>query len=383
MRLTDCHNFHDFRRLAQRRLPGPIFNYIDGAADDEATYRRNTAAFEDVDLLPRVLRGTNEVDLSVTVLGQKLALPFYLSPTALQRLFHHQGERAVAAAASRFDTMFGVSSLGTTSLEDVRKFAGPQVYQFYFHKDRGLNRAMMDRAKAAGVNVMMLTVDSITGGNRERDKRTGFSIPFRLTLAGMAQFALKPRWAINYALHEKFALPQLDGHVNMGGGVLSIGKYFTDMLEPSLNWDDLAEMIKDWGGPLCLKGVVHPEDARRAADLGCAGVILSNHGGRQLDGSRATFDGLAEVVDAAGDRLDVMLDSGVQRGTHIVKALSLGAKAVGIGRAYLFPLAAAGQPGVERAITLLRDEVIRDMRLMGAAKIADLTRENIRFRRSA
>ena len=383
MRLTDCHNFHDFRRLAQRRLPRPIFNYIDGAADDEATYRRNTAAFEDVDLLPRVLRGTNEVDLSVTVLGQKLALPFYLSPTALQRLFHHQGERAVAAAASRFDTMFGVSSLGTTSLEDVRKFAGPQVYQFYFHKDRGLNRAMMDRAKAAGVNVMMLTVDSITGGNRERDKRTGFSIPFRLTLAGMAQFALKPRWAINYALHEKFALPQLDGHVNMGGGVLSIGKYFTEMLEPSLNWDDLAEMIKDWGGPLCLKGVVHPEDARRAADLGCAGVILSNHGGRQLDGSRATFDGLAEVVDAAGDRLDVMLDSGVQRGTHIVKALSLGAKAVGIGRAYLFPLAAAGQPGVERAITLLRDEVIRDMRLMGAAKIADLTRENIRFRRSA
>lgn len=383
MRLTDCHNFHDFRRLAQRRLPGPIFNYIDGAADDEATYRRNTAAFEDVDLLPRVLRGTNEVDLSVTVLGQKLALPFYLSPTALQRLFHHQGERAVAAAASKFDTMFGVSSLGTTSLEDVRKFAGPQVYQFYFHKDRGLNRAMMDRAKAAGVNVMMLTVDSITGGNRERDKRTGFSIPFRLTLAGMAQFALKPRWAINYALHEKFALPQLDGHVNMGGGVLSIGKYFTEMLEPSLNWDDLAEMIKDWGGPLCLKGVVHPEDARRAADLGCAGVILSNHGGRQLDGSRATFDGLAEVVDAAGDRLDVMLDSGVQRGTHIVKALSLGAKAVGIGRAYLFPLAAAGQPGVERAITLLRDEVIRDMRLMGAAKIADLTRENIRFRRSA
>ena len=155
------------------------------------------------------------------------------------------------------------------------------------------------------------------------------------------------------------------------------------MLEPSLNWDDLAEMIKDWGGPLCLKGVVHPEDARRAADLGCAGVILSNHGGRQLDGSRATFDGLAEVVDAAGDRLDVMLDSGVQRGTHIVKALSLGAKAVGIGRAYLFPLAAAGQPGVERAITLLRDEVIRDMRLMGAAKVSDLSRANIRFRRSA
>lgn len=382
MRLTDCHNFHDFRRLAQRRLPSPIFNYIDGAADDETTYRRNTAAFEYVDLLPRVLRGTSDIDLSVTVLGQKLALPFYLSPTALQRLFHHQGERAVAAAASKYGTMFGVSSLGTVSLEEVRrKFEGPQVYQFYFHKDRGLNRAMMQRAKEVGVNVMMLTVDSITGGNRERDKRTGFSIPFRLTLSGLVQFAIKPMWGINYVLHEKFALPQLDGHVDMSGGAVSIGKYFTDMLEPTLNWDDLAEMIKEWGGPFCLKGVVHPEDARRAADLGCAGVILSNHGGRQLDGSRATFDGLAEVVDAAGDRLDVMLDSGVQRGTHIVKALSLGAKAVGIGRAYLFPLAAAGQPGVERMIGLLRDEVSRDMRLMGAAKVADLSRDNIRYRR--
>jgi isopentenyl diphosphate isomerase/L-lactate dehydrogenase-like FMN-dependent dehydrogenase len=381
MRLTDCHNFHDFRKLAQRRLPSPIFNYIDGAADDEATYRRNTTAFEDVDLLPRVLRGTADVDTSVTVMGQKLALPFYLSPTALQRLFHHQGERAVAGAASKFGTMFGVSSLGTTSLEDVRKFAGPQVYQFYFHKDRGLNRAMMARAKAAGVDVMMLTVDSITGGNRERDKRTGFSIPFRLTLAGMAQFAIKPRWGINYLLHEKFALPQLDGHVDMGGGAVSIGRYFTEMLEPTLNWDDLAGMIADWNGPFCLKGVIHPEDARRAADLGCQGVILSNHGGRQLDGSRATFDGLAEVVDAVQGRADVMLDSGIQRGTHIVKALSLGAKAVGIGRAYLFPLAAAGQAGVERAITLLRDEVIRDMRLMGAAQIADLGRDNIRYRR--
>ncbi|MFT3819768.1 MAG: alpha-hydroxy acid oxidase [Rubrivivax sp.] len=381
MRLQDCHNFHDFRELARRRLPGPIFNYIDGAADDELSHRRNTASFEQCDLIPSILRGVEEVDTSVTVMGQKLALPFYCSPTALQRLFHHQGERAVAAAAAQFGTMFGVSSLGTVSLEELRRACDtPQVYQFYFHKDRGLNRAMMQRAKDAGVNVMMLTVDSITGGNRERDLRTGFSIPFRLTLGGLLQFALKPMWGINYVTHERFKLPQLDEHVRMDGGTLSIGRYFTEMLDPSMNWDDVARMVRDWGGPFCLKGVISVADARRAAEIGCRGIVLSNHGGRQLDGSRAPFDHLAEVVDAVGDRLDVMIDGGVQRGTHVLKALSLGAKAVGLGRFYLYPLAAAGRPGVERALGRLRDEVVRGMKLMGCRRLDQLGRDNLRFR---
>jgi len=381
MRLTDCHNFHDFRRLAQRRLPSPIFNYIDGAADDETTYRRNTAAFERCDLVPDVLRGVTNVDLSVTVMGQKLALPFYCSPTALQRLFHHQGERAVAAAAAKFGTMFGVSSLGTVSLEEVRKASStPQMYQFYFHRDRGLNRTMIQRAKDAGVNVMTLTVDSITGGNRERDLRTGFSIPLKLTLGGMLQFALKPMWGINYITHERFSLPQLDKHIDMGGAALSIGRYFTEMLDPAMNWDDVAAMVREWNGQFCLKGVMSVADAKRAADIGCTGIVLSNHGGRQLDGSRSAFDQLAEVVDAVGDRLDVMMDGGVQRGTHVLKALSLGAKAVGLGRYYLFPLAAAGQAGVERALGLMRAELERDMRLMGRNSIAELTRGNLRFR---
>ena len=184
MRLNQCFNFHDFRKLAQKRLPGPIFNYIDGGADDETTLRRNSDAFRECDLIPRVLTGVKDIDLSVEVMGQKLDLPVYLSPTALQRLFHHQGERAVAATAERFGTMFGVSSLGTVSMEEIaRQYDTPQVYQFYFHKDRGLNRAMMERAKESNIEVMMLTVDSITGGNRERDLRTGFSIPFNLILA--------------------------------------------------------------------------------------------------------------------------------------------------------------------------------------------------------
>ncbi|HYQ07094.1 MAG TPA: alpha-hydroxy acid oxidase [Xanthobacteraceae bacterium] len=381
MRLRDCYNFHDFRELARRRLPGPIFDYIAGGADEEATLRQNTACFERCDLVPNVLRGVESLDISVIVMGQKLAMPVYCSPTALQRLFHHDGERAVAAAAAKFGTMFGVSSLGTVGLEEVRKaYDTPQVYQFYFHKDRALNHAMMQRAKEAGVNIMMLTVDSITGGNRERDLRTGFSIPFRLTLGGMLQFAIKPMWAINYLTHERFKMPQLDEHVDMSGGAMSIGRYFTEMLDPSMTWNDVAEMVKVWNGQFCLKGIMSVADAKRAVEIGCTGIILSNHGGRQLDGSRSAFDQLSEVVDAVGDRIDVMMDGGVQRGTHVLKALSLGAKAVGVGRYYLFPLAAAGQPGVERALNLMRAEIERDMKLMGCASVGQLSRANLRFR---
>src|ERR1044071_3948956 len=380
MRLRDCYDFHDFRELARRRLPRPIFDYIDGGADDETTLRRNTASFERCDLVPNVLRGVETIDMSVTTMGQKLAMPFYCSPTALQRLFHHTGERAVAAAAAKYGTMFGVSSLGTVSLEELRKaHKTPQVYQFYFHRDRGLNRAMLQRAKEAGVDVMMLTVDSITGGNRERDLRTGFSIPFRLTLGGMLQFAIKPLWGINYVTHERFKMPQLDEHVDMSGGAMSIGRYFTEMLDPSMPWDDVAEMVRHWDGQFCLKGVMSVEDARRAAEIGCTGIILSNHGGRQLDGSRAGFDQLAEIVDSVGDRIDVIMDGGIQRGTHVLKALSLGARAVGVGRYYLYPLAAAGQAGVARALGLMRTELERDMRLMGCRSVAELSPDNLRF----
>jgi L-lactate dehydrogenase (cytochrome) len=239
---------------------------------------------------------------------------------------------------------------------------------------------MIARAKAAGVEVMMLTVDSIPGGNRERDLRTGFTIPFTLTLRGMIAFVVRPAWGLNYLTHERIRLPQLEKHVDMKGDAMSIGRYFTEMLDPAMRWDDVAEMVRLWNGQFCLKGIMAPEDARRAAEIGCTGVIISNHGGRQLDGSRAAFDQLAEIVDAVGDRLDVMMDGGVQRGTHVLKALSLGAKAVGVGRFYLYPLAAAGRAGVERALSLLRAEIIRGMRLMGCTSVDQLSRANLRFR---
>jgi L-lactate dehydrogenase (cytochrome) len=196
----------------------------------------------------------------------------------------------------------------------------------------------------------------------------------------MLQFAIKPRWGLNYLTHEGFTLPQLDEHVDMRRGAMSIGRYFTEMLDPSMNWNDVAEMVGSWNGQFCLKGIMSAADARRTAEIGCTGVVVSNHGGRQLDGSRASFDQLAEVVDAVGDRLDVMMDGGIQRGTHVLKALSLGAKAVGLGRFYLFPLAAAGQAGVERALGLMRVEVERAMKLMGRTSISQLTRDNLRFR---
>jgi L-lactate dehydrogenase (cytochrome) len=196
----------------------------------------------------------------------------------------------------------------------------------------------------------------------------------------MLQFALKPMWGLNYLTHESFKLPQLEGHVDMRGGAMSIGRYFTEMLDPSMNWNDVAEMVRDWNGQFCLKGIMSVADAKHAVEIGCSGLVVSNHGGRQLDGSRAPFDQLAEIIDAVGDRIDVMMDGGVQRGTHVLKALSLGAKAVGVGRFYLFPLAAAGQVGVERALGLMRTELERGMKLMGCTSLSQLSRDNLRFR---
>jgi L-lactate dehydrogenase (cytochrome) len=383
MNLNDCHNFHDFRLLAKRRLPSSIFHYIDGAADDETTYHRNTAAFDDVDLVPNVLRGVEHVDLSTTIFGKKLSLPFYLSPTALQRLFHWQGERAVAGAAQKFDTMFGVSALSTVSVEEIAAItAGPKMFQFYYHKDQALNRSCLERARAAKFDVLALTVDTITGGNRERDLRTGFTSPPRLTLASLWSFVSKPMWGINYVTRGRFELPHLQEFVKEGTSTnSSIGSYFSTMLDQSMNWHDAARLREQWGGHFALKGIMSVADAQRAVDIGCTGIMVSNHGGRQLDGARAPFDQLAEIVDAVGHKLDVICEGGIHRGTHMLKALSVGAKACSGGRLYLYALAAGGQAGVERALMKYRDELIRDMKLMGCVKISDLNRDNLRWRK--
>lgn len=343
---------------------------------------RTTTAYEQCDLVPNVLAGVETVDMSTTVMGQKLQMPFFCSPTALQRLFHHDGERAVARAAEKFGTMFGVSSLGTVSIEEIGStIKTPKLFQLYFHKDRGLTNNMIDRCIAANFDVLALTVDTITGGNRERDLRTGFTSPPRLTLNSLISFMLHPRWTFNYFTHEQFALPQLKDYVNEGSNLsISVSDYFSTMLDQSMSWNDAELVRKRWSKQFCLKGIMSVADAKRAVDIGANGIMVSNHGGRQLDGSRSPFDQLAEIVDAVGDKIDVICDGGIRRGTHVLKALSVGAKACSGGRAYLYALAAAGQSGVEKALQNLRTEIERDMKLMGCKAIKMLTRENLRFR---
>ena len=380
--LQNCHNVDDLRLLAKQRLPGPIFHYIDGAADDEITYRRNTSSFEDCDLVPNVLAGVENIDMSVSVMGQKLNLPIFCSPTALQRLFHHDGERAVAKAAEKFGTMFGVSALGTVTLKEIGDMIStPKLFQFYFHKDRGLNDAMVERAQAANFNALALTVDTITGGNRERDLYTGFTSPPKLTLKSLLSFAIHPGWALNYFFGEAFELAELKDFVQQGSNVsISIGDYFANMLDQSMSWSDAEALKAKWDGPFCLKGIMSVADAKKAVDIGADAIMISNHGGRQLDGSRSPFDQISEISDAVGDKIDVILDGGIRRGTHVLKAIAAGAKACSGGRMYLYSLAAAGQPGVEKALGNLKAEIQRDMKLLGVTSISQIDRSMLRFR---
>jgi L-lactate dehydrogenase (cytochrome) len=384
MKLSDCHNIDDFRLLAKQRLPWPVFDYIDGAADDELTRKRNTAAFADCDLVPDVLAGVETIDTSVTIMGRKSALPLILSPTALQRVFHWQGERAVARAAEKFGLWCGISSLATVSIEEIAQLtSAPKMFQLYVHKDKGLNRSMIDRCKAAKFDAIALTVDTIVGGKRERCLRSGFASPPTFTPSSFLSYAMKPRWALDYVFREKFALPNLDTHVREGTAeAVSIQKYFSEMLDQSMDWKMVEQIRNDWGGTFCLKGVMSVGDARRAADMGIDAIMISNHGGRQLDGSRAPFDQLTEIVDAVGGRIEVICDGGIRRGTHVLKALAAGADCASGGRLYLYALAAAGQLGVERAIQTLKEEIERDMRLMGVTSIDQLNRERLRWRRN-
>lgn len=373
MRLKNCYNTEDFRQLAKRRLPSPIFDYIDGGADDEVTLRRNSESFDTCDLVPNVLAGVDSVDLSTEVLGQRLDFPVFMSPTAMQRLFHHDGERALAKAAENLGTMFSVSTIGTRSIEELGAFGAAKLFQIYIHNDPALTTDLIARCKEAKYDALALTVDAIVAGNRERDYISGMTTPPKLTPKSLLSFALHPEWSLNYLFREKFDLPNVSKFIKAGSNVqYSIVDYINTQMKRSINWDDAAQMIEEWGGPFAIKGVMSVDDARRSVDAGASAIMISNHGGRQLDGSRSPFDQLDAIVDAVGGQIEIILDGGVRRGTHVLKALAKGATACSGGRLYLYALAGAGSAGVERAMSLLKAEIERDMILMGCRSISEL-----------
>ncbi|MEJ2128426.1 MAG: alpha-hydroxy acid oxidase [Woeseiaceae bacterium] len=374
MRLKNCYRTSDFRKLAKQRLPAPIFHYIDGGSDDEVTLARNTEAFNDVDLVPNVLAGVDDIDMSCEVLGQRLDMPLFFAPTAMQRLFHHEGEFAIADAAEKYGTMFGVSTIGTRSIEELgARNDAAKLFQIYVHTDTGLTSELIQRCKAANFNALALTVDTVVAGNRERDFHTGMTTPPKLTPAGLLSFAAHPRWTFNYLLREKFSLPNIES-ILAGDqkSQYSVAEYLNTYMKRSISWDDAAAMIEEWGGPFAIKGVMSVDDARRSVDAGASAIMISNHGGRQLDGSRAPFDQLAAILDAVGGEIEVIIDGGIRRGTHVLKAMAMGATACSGGRLYLYAMGGAGPAGVDRAMGLLRDEIERNMRLMGCPNLAKL-----------
>lgn len=375
-RLEDCFNLHDFVEAARRRLPGPLFHYIDGGADDELTKRANSDAFERYNLVPRYLHDIRQVDMRRTVFGCALEWPLLLSPTGMTRVFHPDGEIAVAAEAARAGVAYSLSTMATTSIEAVAAACdGPKIFQLYLLNDDGLNLAMIDRCKAAGFDAICLTVDTVVAGNRERDLRYGLTVPPRLGRRNLLAFAQRPGWCLNYLAGGGISLPNVPAE--NGGSLGTLAAFFAAKMEQNITWARVERLMQYWGKPFVIKGLQSVADARNAAAAGVTGIIVSNHGGRQLDGGAAAVDLIGNIVDAVGDQLEVVLDGGVRRGSHIVKALAMGARACMIGRPYLYGLSAFGQPGVQRVLSLLRQETARTLALLGCANLDDVSRQHL------
>ena len=383
MNLNDCYNFNDFRKLAKKKLPAPIFHYIDGGADDEVTLNRNTNAFNDCDLVPNILASVGEPDLSTTIFGKKIDMPLFLSPCAMQSLYTPEGDKASARAAEKLGTMYSMSTMASFSIEEIADISsGPKLFQLYVHKDQSITDDLIDRCKAANFDGLCLTVDTLVAGNRERDHRTGFTTPPKLTLESLLSFALRPEWVFKYFTNKKFELANIKNKTDKGTNIAkSVIDYINEQYDPAMNWKDAEYCIKRWNGPFALKGVMSVDDAKRAIDIGCTAIMISNHGGRQLDGSRSPFDQVKAISDAVGDKLEIILDGGVRRGTHVLKALAAGAKACSFGKMFLFSLGAGGQQGVERALQNMHDEIRRNMILMGCKSIKDLDNSKIIYKK--
>ena len=377
--LARCYSVEDVARKARRRLPLGARAYLEGGGEDEYTLRRNREAFDLLEFLPDMPRDVSHVDTSTTVLGQRTPLPFALSPIGAPRMFHHEGELAVARAARRAGIPYGISTLATTSVEDVAAQTNtPLWFQLYVWGDRGETKEAIARAKAAGFSALLFSIDTAVRSKREREKRAGLELPAPdLPLSTLLEGALHPGWAWHFLTSPTVSFP------NIGPPDQRSLAKIPAMFDGSVRWEDLDWIRGLWDGPILAKGVMRAEEAVRAAEHGLDGVIVSNHGGRQLDHLPATIDVLPEIVDAAGDRLEVLVDSGFRRGSDIAAALALGARAVLVGRAHLYGLAAAGEAGVRHCIDILARELRMTMQLCGARSIAELDRSLIRHREQA
>ena len=382
MGIRACNNVMDFRRIARRRLPAPVFHYIDGGADDEWSMRRNTDAFNDYELQPAHLSDVSSVDVSSTLFGQAIEWPLMISPTGASYLFHREGEPAVARAAEKFGMPYSLSTVGTTTIEDIAAIGEhPKVFQIYVFRDRGLTREFVQRCRQAEYTALCLTVDTPVAGNRERDHYYGMMATAKPALRSVPSMLRHPGWLYRAVVRKDMELVNVTTAENAPQFTdMSVKDFIDSQFDRSLTWRDVEWLAAEWGGPLIIKGVQTVGDCRKAADAGATAVMLSNHGGRQLEGSPAPVDCIARVADALRDRLEIICDGGIRRGTHIVKALALGANACGIGRAYLYPLAAGGQAGVERGLGLLRDELLRTMALLGCDSLDKLDRRYVERR---
>jgi L-lactate dehydrogenase (cytochrome) len=374
----------DYRRKARWRLPRAVFDYIDGAAEDEITLRRNRQALNRITFRPRALVDASKLDQSTTVLGQHISTPLVLAPTGLCGMAAPRGEIPSARAANAQGTIFTLSTMSAVTIEDtMREAPGPHWFQLYVWRDRELTKSLIDRAKAAGYKALLLTVDVQMLGQRERDLRNGATIPPRITLRNAIEAPLKLRWIWAMARVPRPEFVNVAGAVkHSSGAALALGEFVNSQFDPSVDWDDLAWFRRQWSGPLAVKGIMSPEDAVRAVDAGVDAVIVSNHGGRQLDGVPATIEVLPEVVDAVNGRAEVLFDGGIRRGSDAVKAVALGARACLIGRAYLYGLGVEGQSGVERVVGILRKEIDRVLTLLGRPTLRDLDRSALRLPRA-
>ena len=380
--LSRAANIDDLRRIAKRRLPGGIFDYYDGAALDELTLHRNSASFNDIEYRPHVLRDVSNIDLSVSLFGHNMAMPVMLSPTGFGRIAHSQGELAVARAARDAGLDYSLSTLATRSIEEIASVQGlNKWFQVYTWRDREMVKEMVLRARDAGYIGLQLTVDTPVFGRRERDVRRGFTLPPKIGPRTLIDGMLHPAWTLDFLRNDPITFAVVAERKDLNGETaVTLADYINSQFDPALSWDDVAWLRDIWDGAFVLKGVQSVDDAVHAVDAGVDGIMVSNHGGRQLDGSPPIIELIEPISEAVEGRITVVCDGGIRRGGDVFKALALGADCVSIGRAYLYGLGAGGERGVQRALEMIRNELMMTMALVGVTRIEDISRDMVAWR---